>query len=218
MHPVNLLIFDLDGTLVNTLEDITASLNYTLSKFGRQPLPMDRVRRYVGDGLTALLQRALGERREFLDQAQAVYTVHYSRNLSRRSRLYPGVRETLEHFKGLPMAVISNKSSEFIGPLLGHFGILPYFKEIVGADSGLLLKPAPDALLRVMAAFNAPGDRTVMVGDGTTDIRAGKAAGCITCAAAYGFRSEGELREAGPDHLIQAFSELKDLFVPAPSG
>jgi phosphoglycolate phosphatase len=212
MHPVNLFIFDVDGTLVNTLEDITASLNYTLTTLGRPPLSPDTVRQYVGDGITMLLSRALGGSQELLGEARGIYAAHHGRNLLARSQLYPGVRETLEHFKAVPMTVISNKATEFVDPLLRGLGIAHYFRIVVGADHGLPLKPAPDAVFGIMAAFGAPRERTVMVGDGTTDVMAGKAAGVITCAVTYGFRSEAELRQAGPDHVLHAFAGLKELF------
>jgi phosphoglycolate phosphatase len=215
MKPIELIIFDLDGTLVNTLEDIAASVNFTLQKLGRPPIPVDSVRQYVGDGIEMLMMRALNGRDEFLPDAVGIYKVHHSRNLIVRSRLYPSVTDVLEHFRAVPMAVISNKTSDFVQPLLDGLRISGYFRLVLGADSGLPLKPAPDAVLKLMAEFKAPHDRTVIVGDGTTDVRAGKAAGVITCSVTYGFRSEEELRRAGPDYVIHDLSELKKLFMPA---
>jgi phosphoglycolate phosphatase len=214
MKPISLLIFDLDGTLVNTLEDIASSVNFTLQKLGRPVIPIDAVRQYVGDGIEMLMQRALGTRDEFLFDAVGIYKVHHSRNLVVRSRLYPAVIDMLEHFRGLPMTVISNKTSEFVHPLLDGLRISHYFSMVLGADSGLPLKPAPDAIRHIMAEFGAPQERTAIVGDGTTDVRAGKAAGIITCSVTYGFRSEEELRKAGPDYIIHTLSELKNLFTP----
>jgi len=212
MKPVRLIIFDLDGTLVNTLEDITHSVNFTLGRLGRPLLHLDTVRQYVGDGMEMLLTRALGEHTDLLEEAKGIYTVHQSRNLVVSSRLYPGVQETLEYFRGLPMAVVTNKTLDFSEPLLEQLGIRPYFGMIIGADAGLPLKPAPDAFLSIMKRLAVPREHTAVVGDGTTDIRAGKAAGITTCAVTYGFRSEEELRRAGPDHVIHAFAELKGLF------
>jgi phosphoglycolate phosphatase len=214
MKPISLLIFDLDGTLVNTLEDIAASVNYTLSRLGSPVLPLDRVRQYVGDGIEMLMARSLGERNGRLADAVTLYKEHHRQNLVVRSRLYPSVRETLEHFKSLPLSMISNKSAEFIGPLLDGLGIGHYFKIIIGADAGLQLKPAPDAVLRILSELGVSKERAVMVGDGTADIKAGRAAGVLTCAVTYGFRSEDELRTAGPDHVIHELSELKNLFKP----
>lgn len=214
MKPVGLFIFDLDGTLVNTLEDITASVNYTLAQLGRPLLPLDTVRRYVGDGIVTLLRRALGDHTDLLDEALGVYRVHHSRNLVVRSSLYPAVPETLEHFRQVAMAVLTNKTREFSEPLLEQLGIRRYFTRVIGADDGLPLKPAPDSVLRIMNELNVPKERTVVVGDGTTDVRAGTAAGVATCAVTYGFRAEEELRAAGPDYVIHRFSDLKNLFTP----
>jgi phosphoglycolate phosphatase len=214
MQPIRLLIFDLDGTLVNTLEDITASVNHTLSQLCERPISRDAVRRYVGDGIETLLVRSLDGRREHIAEAVAVYKEHHRRNLVVRSSLYPAVRETLEHYRALPMAVISNKTTEFVVPLLERLGIADYFKLVIGADCGLPLKPAPGSIWKIMSDFGAPKEKTVIVGDGTTDVRAGKAAGVITCSVTYGFRSEEELRRAGPDHVIHSLADLKSLFTP----
>lgn len=218
MKPVRLLIFDLDGTLVNTLEDITASVNFTLSRLGRPPVPMDRVRQIVGDGIESLMARALGDRSEFLRDAVGMYKVHHSRNLVVRSRLYPGVRETLEHFQAIPLAVVSNKTIDFVRPLLEELGIAGFFRVILGADSGMPLKPEPDTLLHIMTTLGIGPGRTAMVGDGTTDMKAGKAAGVTTCAATWGFRTEEQLRALGPDHVIHSLPELKTLFSPEIAG
>jgi phosphoglycolate phosphatase len=212
MKSVRLLIFDLDGTLVNTLEDITHSVNFTLGKLGSPLLHLDTVRQYVGDGMKMLLTRALGVHTDLLEEAIGVYMVHQSRNLVVRSRLYPGVKETLEHFRSLPMAVVTNKTLEFSEPLLEKLGIRPHFGMVIGADAGLPIKPAPDAFQRIMKGLGIAKEYTAVVGDGTTDILAGRAAGITTCAVTYGFRSEEELRKAGPDHIIHEFPELKKLF------
>ncbi len=216
MRSISLIIFDLDGTLVNTLEDITASVNFTLGRLGRPPIPMDTVRQFVGDGLTALLSRALGGHDELLSDAAGIYTVHHSRNLVVRSHLYPGVRETLEHFRSISLAVISNKTEEFVRPLLEGLGIAGRFRMVLGADAGLPLKPAPDSILHIMNVLGAPRERTVMVGDGSTDMRAGRAAGVTTCGVTWGFRSEAVLRDAGADLVIHAMPELAELFRPEP--
>jgi phosphoglycolate phosphatase len=214
MRPVRLIIFDLDGTLVNTLEDIAASVNFTLGHLGLPALPVERVRQCVGDGVRMLLTRALDGRIDLLGDAEGIYKLHHAQNLSVHSRLYPGVRETLEHFRFIDLAVVSNKTSDFVGPLLKGLGVERYFRVVLGADSGMPLKPAPDSLLYIMKVLKVPKDYGLMVGDGTTDIRAGRAAGVTTCAVSYGFRSEAELREAGPDLMIDRITSLSDHFRP----
>ena len=216
MRPVRLLIFDLDGTLVNTLEDITASVNYTLQKLGCPVVPIDAVRQYVGDGIEMLMSRALAGKSNFLTDAVGIYKVHHSRNLVVRSAPYPGVRDMLDHFRAVPKAIVSNKSAEFVLPLLEQLDIAGSFDPIIGADAGLPMKPAPDAINHIVSRFNVPKESTVMIGDGLADVRAGKAAGVITCAVTYGFRSEEELRGLEPDYVINSIAGLHDLFTANP--
>jgi phosphoglycolate phosphatase len=215
MIPIRLLIFDLDGTLVNTLEDITASVNYTLERLGEIPITLDDVRQYVGDGIEMLMQRSLRGKTARLDEAVSIYKDHHRLNLIVHSSLYPTVKETLEHYRTLPMAVITNKTMEFSKPLLDRFGIGHYFKLVIGADDSLPLKPSPDSVMKILTELNVLKEQAVIVGDGTTDIRAGKAAGIVTCAVTYGFRSEAELRRAGPDYIISVLSDLRKIFAPA---
>lgn len=217
MKPISLLIFDLDGTLVDTLDDITASLNDTLQRFGRERLPRDRVRQLVGDGIAVLLARAFAAPTA-PEQALALYKAHHSRHLTAHSRLYPGVADALGHFASIPLVVISNKSSEFVRPVLERLGIGRYFAAALGADAGLPLKPAPDMVLSVLSRFPVGKERAAIVGDGTTDMRAGKAAGIMTCAAAYGFRQEAELLQTHPDYVIRSLAELKNIFLPVPAS
>jgi phosphoglycolate phosphatase len=214
MKPISLLIFDLDGTLANTLEDIAASLNHALGRLGRSPLPMETVGRYIGDGLEMLLTRALGGQSGPIEDAAAIYIEHHRRNLVVSTSLYPAVKETLEYFKSLPMAVITNKPGEFSEVLLDRLGIHKYFTLVIGADNGLPLKPAPDPILKILTDLGVAKERAVIVGDGATDVIAGKAAGIMTCSVTYGFRSEKELKKTGPDYVIHTLSELKALFKP----
>jgi phosphoglycolate phosphatase len=215
MIPIGLLIFDLDGTLVNTLDDIATSVNHTLECLGESPITVDAVRRYVGDGIEMLMQRSLRGKTGRLNEAISMYKDHHRLNLLVRSSLYPTVKETLDYYRTLPLAVVTNKTMEFSKPLLDGLGIGHYFKLVIGADHGMPLKPAPDSVLKIMTEFNVPKERTVIVGDGITDIRAGKAAGIITCSVTYGFRSDEELRKAEPDYTISVLSDLRKIFVPA---
>lgn len=214
MIPVSLLIFDLDGTLVNTLEDIAASLNHTLACFNKGPLPLKAVEQYVGGGIEDLLIRSFGDHPFDLAKAVQVYKEHHGRNLVVHSVLYPGVVETLEHFQAIPRVVLSNKSTEFVTPLCERLGLAQQFQALVGGGPGVPLKPSPEVIRKLMVQFGVPHERVVIVGDGTTDIAAGKAAGIITCAVTYGYRSEEQLRKTGPDHVIHQFSELTKVFAP----
>jgi phosphoglycolate phosphatase len=178
---------------------------------------METVGRYVGDGLEMMLTRALGGQSGPIEDAVAIYLEHHRRNLVVSTALYPAVKETLEYFKSLPMAVITNKARELSEPLLDRLGINRYFNLVIGADNGLPLKPAPDSILKILNEVGVAKGRAAIVGDSTTDVRAGQAAGIMTCSVTYGFRSEEELRKAGPDYVIHDLSELKRLFIPAGS-
>jgi phosphoglycolate phosphatase len=216
MIPINLLIFDLDGTLIDTLDDIAASVNHALAGLGKGPISRDAVRRFVGDGAEMLIARSLAGDTGHLDQTVAAYKDYYRRNMVVRSVLYPGVRETLEYFKAIPLAVVSNKAGAFVVPVLEQLGIARYFKTAIGADHGLPLKPAPDSIFKIMAEAGAAKESTVIVGDGTADIGAGKAAGIITCAVTWGYRPEEELRSLGPDQVIHRPADLERIFAPSP--
>ncbi len=215
MESLSLLTFDLDGTLVDTLDDIAASVNHALARLGQKTVPKEDVGRYVGDGIEATLTRSLGGSTLHLAQALDLFREHYRRNMLVHARLYPGVREVLEYFGPIPKAVISNKSMEFIVPVLDGLGIARYFRTAIGANRGFPLKPAPDSLNSVMARFGVSRQRTAIVGDGTADMLAGKAAGIITCAVTYGYRSENELRAIDPDYMVHSLLQLKTFFFPA---
>jgi len=174
------------------------------------------VQQYVGGGIEDLLTRSFGDHPVDLAGAVQIYKEHHGLNLVVRSVLYPGVIETLAYFHAIPKVVLSNKSLEFVAPLIERLGLAPHFQALVGGGQGVQLKPSPDSVLQLMARFRVPRERTVMVGDGTTDMIAGKAAGVITCAVTYGFRSEEQLRKTGPDHMIHRFSELKTFFSVTP--
>ena len=127
MQLISLLIFDLDGTLVDSLEDITASVNHTLACLGKKPITRDAVRQYVGDGVETLLVRSLGGSSDRLPEAVAVFKEHHRRNLVVRSSVYPDVRETLDHFRPLPLAVASHQTMESVGQLIAREVPSQYF-------------------------------------------------------------------------------------------
>lgn len=212
--PIRLLIFDLDGTIVDTVQDIAASINHTLITLGRGTLPLDAVKRYVGDGLDMMLTRSLGGDAGLLPTARKIYFEHHRMNLIVQSSLYPGVTETLEYFKSIPLVIITNKPSAFTNPILEKLAIRQYFRFVIGSDSGFPLKPAPAAILKIMAETGVSREHAAIVGDGTTDVLAGKAAGITACAVTYGYRTEQELREAGADYTIHVISDLQGLFEP----
>lgn len=210
---VDLIIFDQEGTLVDSRIDIANSLNYALMTLGYPILNLDTITGYVGEGVTRLIERSLrhfGEPIE-LERARSLFLEYYTSHLTDNTYLYPDVLETLEYLREKRKAVISNKMEVLTRDLLKGLGVLDYFEVILGGDSTERKKPFPDPVLRVLRALGINSRRALMVGDSPTDIEAGKRAGVFTCGVTYGYRSKDELLKAGPDLLIDSFLELKGL-------
>lgn len=213
MLALDLLIFDLDGTLVDTRQDLTNSVNYTRSRYGLPPLTLAQVMQQVGDGMRKLLERSLPDAGpEEIKQAIATFREHYGEHLLDHSQLYPGVEETLQHFRSKKLAVLSNKPEEFTRTMVDKLGIGQFCQAVLGGDSVGALKPSPEPILYLLEHLEADPDRCIMIGDGPTDIEAGRVAGAWTCAVTYGFRTRDVLLACDPDFLIEDIAELKNLF------
>ncbi len=200
---IDLLIFDLDGTLADTRRDLTDAVNHARAAFGRAPLDVRTVTGFVGDGVAKLLERALpglsaSERAEARAAFDAFYAAHYCDH----TRPYPGIPEALRRFAHKKRAVLTNKAEPFVAPMLERMGLRACFDAVQGACSGLPPKPDPAPVLRLLDRCDALPERTLLIGDGPQDIRAGQAARVRTCAVTYGFRTADELRPLAPDFLI----------------
>jgi phosphoglycolate phosphatase len=211
---VQALLFDLDGTLIDSSQDIADSVNHALRTLGLPAKSKAEVERFVGDGVRTLLARALGSDTDpRIGAASESFRAHYSVHCADRTVLYPGVEETLEFFKDKKKAVVSNKPYEMVLKTLRHFGIEHHFGAVLGAESTARRKPDPEPLLKALETLSVPGSQALMVGDGTTDMLAGKAAGTRTCAVTYGYRGRSELSECGPDFFADRILDLKTLVV-----
>jgi phosphoglycolate phosphatase len=198
-----LLVFDLDGTLVDTSRDLAHAVNFALAQSGRAPLPLAKVMTMVGDGARTLLTRALeGPTEETLQSALQKFREHYAAHLTDHSRPYPGIAQVLAHFRQKKKAVLTNKPHEFTTALLERLRLSQAFVAIQGAQSGLPLKPDPMGLQNLLARLAIEPARALMIGDGENDVLAGKAAGVRTCAATYGFRPAEKLLALAPDFVI----------------
>lgn len=208
-------LFDLDGTLADTLPDIAASANHVRTQHGLAPLPLAAVRTFVGDGARALLARALaevlpaadGDRAALLDAAMSRYTAHHATQCTEHARLMPGVPLHLDRLlaAGHALAVVTNKPERFARRVLAHLGIADLFGAIVGGDTLSERKPSPAPLLAALRILGAPVLGATMVGDGLADLRAGRAAGLSTIACLYGYGDPAALRAYGPDACWSAF-------------
>ncbi len=217
---VGLIVFDLDGTLVDSKDDLASSVNHALSASGFSALPREMVYSYVGNGATALIRRSLPPGRE--DALGAVlerFLDHYGRHLLDTTVPYPGVRDALAAWAGsYPMAVLTNKPIGLTRALLAGLSLSGYFAEVRGGDSFENKKPHPEGLLRIMEGRGAAADRTLMVGDSVNDVLAGRAAGAVTCGVTYGLGAAG-FAEHAPDFTVDRFPELFDRIRPGgPAG
>ena len=212
MSAVDLVIFDLDGTLVDSIPDLTDAVNKFLGASGRSPLAMDDVRRLVGKGARNLVERALGNgTEEEVERSLAIFLAYNEAHIADKTVMYPGVAETLQELRrrGCRMAMVTNKTEFLSRKLLAVIGIDNYFEQILGADSLPFRKPSPEPILKVLRDGAVPADRAVMVGDSINDIAAGKKAGLITVACTFGYGTEVEFSQA--DYRIEIMDQLLEL-------
>lgn len=208
------LLFDLDGTLVDSRADLTNSINLMLAELGRAQLPAGRVLNFIGEGVRLLVERSLRATVEIaptafeLDQAVEVFRHHYHAHLLDQTYLYPEVEATLARLAHLPLAIVTNKPYDFTLALLDGLGLRTQFKVILGGDSLPERKPSPLMLLEAARRCGAAPARCLMIGDSSVDVKAGQAAGMKTCGFVAGFRGRTELVEAGVDFVIERFGEL----------
>lgn len=202
-----LIIFDLDGTLVDSSEDIANAINYAIRPFKIEPLTIGRTVDLIGEGLTRLVEKILGNDRMHLHaEVMSRFLEHYEEHLADHTQPYPGVPETLALLSEFQKAVVSNKRSRFSEKLLAELRLLPYFDLVIGSDSVPEKKPSPLPLIHVMQKLGAVPVYTLMVGDSPYDIQAGRAAGVRTVAVTYGYRGRGQLKDA--DIMLDDFREM----------
>ncbi|MGK2907671.1 MAG: HAD family hydrolase [Desulfuromonadales bacterium] len=206
--PIDAFLFDLDGTLVDTIPDLTKSVNLLRSELGLSAVLSDEVRCCVGDGVGLLVQRALPKglfsedrRNRFMD----IYTDH----LTDESMIYPGIMAFLEMHRGKPMAVVTNKPQALADIIIDRFGLKPFFQGVIGAELALQKKPHPDMVHRALDLLASIPERTVLLGDHHVDLRAAHAAGIKSCFCAWGLGHDDNLpcdfRAATPADLPQLF-------------
>jgi phosphoglycolate phosphatase len=217
-----LVVFDLDGTLIDSTDDLADAVNATLARVrpGTPPLPLEKVRSFVGHGARALVERSLEESKleQRADEVLPLFLEFYRGHLLDRTRLYPGVAEALAGLDGYRLAVLSNKPADMSRTILRGLGVADRFLRIWGPEDVPARKPDPAGLLRLMAEAGAGRDRTAMVGDSAVDIRTGRAAGVLTVGVSYGLDPEG-LRAEPPDVLLDDLRQLRrHLGRPRPRG
>lgn len=211
MIDIDLIIFDLDGTLVDSKEDIVGAVGYTIRKLGIPPVPRDVMLSYVGFGMRELIEKTLGPaNRRLHAEALSIFRKHYEDNVAAHSGLYPGAIEVLEHFSDKRKAVVTNRSGRSAEISLKSLGLKKYFETVMNGDDPLCMKPMACPIERALgsALFRIEKNKALMVGDMVVDVEAGKSAGIVTCAVTYGIGKREDLVKAGPDHMIDDIREL----------
>jgi len=211
-----LVMFDLDGTLMDSVPDLAAAVDKMLMLLGREPAGIDRVRDWVGNGSRVLVRRALagqlqheGVADELADEALALFMQAYSGG-HELTTVYPGVRECLDWLRerDVKLAIITNKPAQFIEPLLEEKGLAGYFQWLIGGDTLPQQKPDPAALVWVMREAGVSADASLFVGDSRNDVRAAKAASVPCAALTYGYNHGEPIAHEQPALVLDDLREL----------
>ena len=206
------IIFDLDGTLVNSFQDIATAVNLTRKEFSFDSLTFEEVKSMVGSGSVHLVRMLVPVPEDQFETAYRTYLGYYEAHILDQSQVYPGAAKALDYFSDRRLFVVTNKNHHLAELVLGGLGIRDRFTEVLGGDSLPKKKPDPLPLLTISQRSGLQPDELIMVGDGLHDIEAGKTAGVCTVAVTTGVEPREVLEKAGPDYLLDSLSELPDLF------
>jgi len=209
---VRLLVFDLDGTLVDSKQDLALSVNAMRREMGLTPLPLDLIATYVGHGVTLLVRRSLGAQAtgENVEKGLGFFLAYYRDHMLDHTAPYPGVAEALEKLASHKMAVLTNKPVIFSREMLTRLEFASHFAYIYGGNSFPQKKPDPVGLHKLMQDLQISARETLMVGDSDTDVLTGRNAGVWTCGVTYGFGAH-TLQRVTPDLVIDDLRELPPL-------
>jgi phosphoglycolate phosphatase len=208
----SILIFDLDGTLVDSKKDLTASVNHIRQQFDLPLLTEDEIARFIGNGALMLIRRALGPKatEENVQTGLQMFLSYYRAHMLEHTRLYPGVRETLDRLSHCKLAVLTNKPVHFSCAMLDGLGIYRHFAAVYGGNSFDYKKPDPVGVFQILSDTNGHRERSWMIGDSAVDVLTGRNAGVKTCGVTYGYATE-TFKDVPPDYLIDNFSDLEAL-------
>lgn len=214
MNPVSLLIFDLDGTLIDSKKDLAISVNLTFRDLGLPEKPLEEIYGYVGNGVRRLILDSLGSTEPaLLERSLQIFEAHYLKHLLDETDLYPGMEEVLIYFNEKKKAVVTNKPLLYTTRIMEGLGARPHFDLILGSEPIVNLKPHPEMILRTLDCLGISPPEAVMIGDSPNDVHAARAAGIKSCGVGYGIGDPDLLRSAEPDFFAETVGDLKRLFV-----
>ncbi len=212
-HPVAGLIFDLDGTLVDSRQDLAASANAILESLGRPTKTLEEVTAHIGHGVYHLMAQLLdGLDDDAMQAAVLQFQEHYAQHCVDSTTAYPGALEILEHFKDKPCAVVSNKPEHHCRTILKKLSLDSHLMAIVGGDTIAVYKPDPAPFEEALALMGLEADDVVVIGDHLNDIEGARAVGAKTCAVTYGWTDAEALKATSPDFVIDELAALPLVF------
>jgi phosphoglycolate phosphatase len=207
------LLFDFDGTLIDSKVDIATAVNLTLGDLGLPLRSVAEIFSFVGDGVKRLLHLSVGEENpDQYDRALEVFRRHYLENCVQTTRWYPGIYEVLQHYKDRRKVIVTNKSLEYTLAIVDGLQARDLFQHVETPRDTTELKPEPVMLERALEVLGADPGRTVMIGDSTNDVRAAQAAGIRGCAVGYGYGNREKVTALEPDFYCETPHDLLDLF------
>lgn len=210
---VDLLIFDFDGTLIDSKYDIAASVNLTLKDLKLPVRSEEEIFTFVGDGVKRLLRLSVGEANlTRYEDALRIFREHYLAHCLDTTKFYPGMDRVFQHFLTLSKALATNKSLEYTMRIVEGLGAKQYFQVIESPQNSSDLKPDPSMILRILSALDIAPERAVLVGDSTNDVRAAQAAGVKACAVGYGYGNREKIAALCPDYFCEKPEDLLALF------
>lgn len=213
MKAVDLMIFDLDGTLVTSGKDIAASVNYTLTAMGLPAMEEAMIFEFIGDGVKRLIERSLGPAaRDRFGEALILFSRHYDEHMLDTTTLYSGVAEVLRYFHDKKKVILTNKRHRFALAICDALQLTHYFADILGADSTPYIKPDARLAGVLLTRFDVRPERTVIIGDGVNDILLAKNAGLMSCAFLNGLTGRETLLRLNPDYICEDLPEITGLF------
>lgn len=213
---IGIIIFDLDGTLLSTLEDLRDSVNFALKKYNYEPISLDQTRNFVGNGVRKLVERAIpdGTKNGNFEECLKTFKTHYSENMYNKTKPYDGILKVLEKIKNMEIktAVVSNKFDAAAKELCKkYFGNL--IDIVVGQSDSIPQKPSPESIFEVVKYFGRNIEDCIYVGDSEVDIQTAKNAGIPCISALWGYRSKEILEKAGAKIIIKNPEEILELLV-----